>query len=254
MSIKYIFCISTGRSGTAYLSKLLSTLDNCSAYHEQKPVLHDKMMRDYLNGNDVLLKKGIVEKLENIRKNKHTIYADTSHIFVKSFGWEIPNHISQEEIGVIVLKRNKEKVVESTHRVHSGPFTYLGKKWILTPYKNAVVKPPINYYVFQFYRYLLKLYWLFTGETQSITKTYPKFFRNKSLTLINWYYDEIYALGNKFKKTFPKITYVDVNLEDLNTHEGFENIIHAFKLEAYYNKESVKDVIGKATNLKQNFK
>lgn len=253
MSIKYIFCISTGRSGTAYLCKLFSGLNACSAYHEQKPILHNHIMRDYLNGNELSMKPHILTKINKIRNCESDIYVDTSHIFIKSFGWEIPKHIPEQEIGVVVLKRNKEKVVESTQRVHSGPFTYLGKKWILTPYKNAVIKPPINYYVFQFYRYLIKLYWLFKGESQSITKTYPKFFRNKSLTLINWYYDEIYALGNKFKKTFPKITYVDVNLEDLNTHEGFENIIHAFKLEAYYNKESVKDVIGKATNLKTEF-
>ena len=113
MSIKYIFCISTGRSGTAYLSKLLGQLDNCSAYHEQKPVLHNEIMRDYLDGNEVTLKKEFTKKLEYIRQNRNAIYADTSHIFIKSFGWELPNHIPQNEIGVVILKRNKEKVVRA---------------------------------------------------------------------------------------------------------------------------------------------
>lgn len=253
MSIKYIFCISTGRSGTAYLSKLLSQLDNCSAYHEQKPVLHNEIMRDYLDGNEEKLKNELLKKIEYIRNNQNAIYADTSHVFIKSFGWEIPKHIPQNEIGVVILKRDKEKVVQSTQRVHSGPFTYLGKKWILIPYKNAIIKPPINYYIFHFYRYLLKLYWLYKDETNSIVKTYPKFFRNKSIQLINWYYDEIYALGAKFKKTFPKITYVDLNLEDLNTIEGFETIIQTFKLNEYYDKEAVKSVIGRVSNLKSEF-
>lgn len=253
MSIKYIFCISTGRSGTAYLSKLLGQLDNCSAYHEQKPVLHNEIMRGYLDGDKAALKKEFTKKLEYIRRNQNAVYADTSHIFIKSFGWELPNHIPQNEIGVIILKRDKEKVVQSTQRVHSGPFTYLGKKWILIPYKNAIIKPPVNYYIFHSYRYMLKLFWMFKDETNSIVKTYPHFFKNKSIQLIDWYYDEIYALGAKFKKTFPEISYVDVDLEELNSIEGFEKIIQTFKLNEYYNKEAVESVIGTVANLKSEF-
>lgn len=253
MSIKYIFCVSTGRSGTSYLSKLLSKLDNCSAYHEQKPIMHDKIMRDYLSGKEKLLENNFSEKLECIQNSSSLIYADTSHVFIKSFGWEIPKYIPEHEIGVIILKRNKEKVVQSLQRVHSGPFTFLGRKWILLPYKKALIKPPVNYYIFHIYRYLLKFYWMIKGESNSMVITYPNFFKSQSIRLINWYYDEVYALGDKFEKAFPKITFVNVNLEELNTIEGFEKIINEFKLNNYYNKESVESVIGKASNLKSEF-
>lgn len=253
MNVKYIFCISTGRSGTAYLSKLLSQLNDCNAYHEQKPLLHNKLMRDYLGGNKEPLMQELPKKLELIFKNSKPIYVDTSHIFIKSFGWEIPHHIPHHEIGVIILKRDKENVSSSTQRVHSGPFTYLGRKWILAPYKKAIVKPPINGLTYNMYRYVLKGYWILKGETKSEVKKYPRFFNNKSLELINWYYDEIYALGNKFQKTFPKINYLELNLDELNKIDGFEKIVKAFRLEAFYDKELVKSVIGKPTNLKSEY-
>lgn len=254
MNIKYIFCISTGRSGTAYLSNLLGQLEGCNAYHEQKPVLHNKAMRKYMGGDKSMLKEDIPAKIYKIKNCDNSLYVDTSHIFIKSFGWEIPHYISQNEIGIVILKRNKDKVVSSTQRVHSGPFTYLGRKWILAPYKKVLIKPPVNYYEYHFYRYLLKLYWLFKREKNSIVKTYPKFFENKSLKLIEWYYEEIYALGLKYQKKFPEINYVTINLEELNSIEGFEKIVKSFDLNEVYDKKKVEAVIGKATNLKKEFK
>lgn len=254
MSVKYIFCISTGRSGTAYLSKLLGQLKDCNAYHEQKPILHNKAMREYMNGDKSMIRETIQSKIYRIKNCNTSLYVDTSHVFIKSFGWEIPHHFSQDEIGVIILKRNKEEVVSSTQRIHSGPFTYLGRKWILSPYKKALINTPVNYYVYHFYRYLLKLYWLFKREKNTIAKSYPKFFEDKSFKLIEWYYDEVYALGEEYQNKFPKINYVTIDLEELNFVEGFEKIVQSFDLAKFYEKEDLEAVIGEATNLKKEFK
>ena len=254
MNIKYIFCISTGRCGTDYLKSLLSQLDNCNAFHEQKPLLHHKVMRTYRNGDTTLMQQLFPKKLARITKDPSKLYVDTSHIFIKSFGWELPSAIPEEEIGVIVLKRNKQDVINSTHRVHSGPFTYLGRKWILVPYKNALCKPPLHRYVYRIYRNALKLYWMLLGETESTVKTYPAFFEKLSKKLIDWYYDETYALGDRFKKTFPNVTYVDVALEEINSLEGVARMVKAFGLESRYDSEKMIPLLGKARNLKKEFK
>lgn len=252
MKIKYIFCISTGRCGTNYLAKLLSTLNNCKAYHEQKPLLHNFEMREYLKGNKTPLQSKIKNKIEIIQKDKNFIYVDTSHLFIKGFGWEIPKYINQNEIGIVILKRDKEKVVKSTQRVHSGPFTYLGRKWIITPNKNNFLKPPVNFYVYSFYRFLLKVFWKINGDSIAISKSYPKFFLKQSIKLINWYYDETYALAELYKQKFPKINFIDVTLEELNSIENFQKIVNNFNLQENFNNE-VANIIGMPVNLKNDY-
>lgn len=254
--IESIFCISTGRCGTDYLKSLLETLNNVNVFHEQKPLLHNKCMRSYLLGDKRLLNKFLPEKIKKIQEThlQNKLYIDTSHIFIKSFGWELPQYFEQDKIGVIILKREKQKVIQSTHRIHSGPYTYLGRKWIITPHNNYVIKPPISNIQYQTNRLIFKLINIIKGEYKSIPKTYPKWIEKSSLKLINWYYDETYALGELFKKTFPKITFVEVTLEELNTREGFENIINQFKLQDRYSFKKVEPIIGLKRNLKLKIK
>ncbi|CAM3438569.1 hypothetical protein [Aequorivita lipolytica] len=253
MSVKYIFCISTGRCGTDYLCGLFKQLDKCRAYHEHKPLLHNELMRANLDGNRKPLRDQLHFKVDKIFEDPTKLYVDTSHLFVKGFGWELPNHIPQNEIGVIVLKRTKNEVVKSTQRVQSGPFSFLGRKRIIVPYHNYLIPPPINRFWYNVYRYLLKFYWLLKGEWNSTIKTYPKFFEKKSEMLLKWYYDETYALGEKYKETFPKITYINVSLEELNTEEGFKKIVERFNLQEICDFEKIKPIIGKAKNLKKKF-
>lgn len=248
--IKYIFCISTGRCGTDYLASLFGSLRQTSAYHEQIPLLHNDIMRAYLKGNKKPLQHTFPEKMKTIHLDHGNLYVDTSHIFIKSFGWEIPNHIPHEEIGVVILKRDREKVAQSTQRVHSGPFSYLGRKWIIVPNGNNCISPPISYGVYTIYRMLLKCYW-FLIQAPIINKPYPKFFLKKSLSLLRWYYDETYALAKKYRSLYPKLTYIDVTLEELNTVEGFENLIYGFGLSSYYDSTEVEKKIGKPKNLKK---
>ena len=92
MSVKYIFCISTGRCGTDYLCGLFKQLDKCNAFHEQKPLFHNEQMRAYLNGDKEALREQLPLKLTKIFKEPSKLFVDTSHLFIKGFGWELPNH------------------------------------------------------------------------------------------------------------------------------------------------------------------
>lgn len=248
--IKYIFCITTGRSGTDYVSRLFGALEDTASFHEQKPRMHKRMMREYLTGNKKAVQQKMKKKYEIIERSRKNIYVDTTHVFIKSFGWELPKYIPQENIGVIILKRDIQKIMKSTHRTQSGPLNELGRDWIIGPHKNAVTKPPVNRYLYEFYRLILRVYWKITK--QKGPKHYPDFFRRQSLKLIEWYYQETYALGEKFQQKFPDITYVEADLESLNDYEGFEVLINKFRLQKLYKKERLKNIIGTPVNLKTN--
>lgn len=246
--IKYIFCISTGRCGTDYLSKLLATLEGCNSFHEQKPRLHKAEMREYLQGNLESIQKLMPDKISKINSHSGALYSDTSHVFIKSFGWEIPKYIPQEEIGIIILKRDIDKVAESTHRTQSGPFNDLGRDWIIYPNGNNILRPPLCVLEYKVSRIILKALWKINKG--SGYKKYPTYFRRQSLSLIKWYYNETYALAEKYQKDFPSINYIEVQLEELNTVEGFEKIVDTFNLQEYYSRERLEIVIGKPVNLK----
>lgn len=254
MSVKYIFCIRTGRCGTQYLSKLLGALDKSKSYHEQRPRLNGNLMQEYLRGDKSKLRVEIPKKVKIIKNDTSEIYIDTSHLFIKGFGWEIPKFILENEIGVIILKRDVEKVVMSLFRVNTGPFCYIGRKWIVVPNGNNLSKPPINYFWYTIYRAILKFYWLIKGENRTIYKTYPKYFIKKSLMLLKWYYNETYVLSLKFMLRFPKIKYVPIDLNELNTIKGFEKIIEGFGLESNYNPKRIIKLLGKSINEKKIFK
>lgn len=248
--IRYIFCISTGRCGTKYLQELFSTLDNCHAFHEQKPLLHHQIMRAYLNGKVQPLQSEMPMKVERIQETSSKLYVDTTHIYIKSFGWELPKYLPEQEIGVVVLKRKKEEVIKSTLRVGSGPFSFLGRKWILYPYRKAVIKPPISRQLFWCIRVYLKIKSTFIATFGLVEREHPKWLEKLSVKLVDWYYEETYALGEQYKVKYPKIKYVHISLDEINTKEGFEKIVDGFGLWSYYNPESLQNILGERKNLK----
>ena len=187
--IKYIFCISTGRCGTDYLSKLLATLEGCNSFHEQKPKMHKAEMQEYLKGNKEPMQNLMRNKIEKIFSSKSELYSDTTHLFIKGFGWEIPKFIPQEEIGIIILKRDIDKVAASTHRVQSGPFNELGRDWIIYPNGNHITRPPLSVLKYNLFRNILKALWRLNNNSGN--KKYPAYFRRQSIKLIKWYYREV---------------------------------------------------------------
>src|SRR5690606_37363011 len=108
--------------------------------------------------------------------------------------------------------------------------------------------PPVSDKVYKILRFILKIYWKLKRNTGY--KVYPPFFKKQSLKLIKWYYQETYALAEKYKNDFPYINYIEVQLEELNTLAGFEKIIKSFNLNSSYDRNKILDIIGKPVNLK----
>jgi hypothetical protein len=81
---RLIFTVTTGRSGTAYLSSLFGFAKNVYAVHEPSPEFADVLRAVQTNSNlarQFLLK----EKLPSILCNPMGIYIETSHLVCKGF-------------------------------------------------------------------------------------------------------------------------------------------------------------------------
>ena len=81
---RLIFTITTGRSGTAYLSTILGLARNVCSVHEPAPEFAN-LMRD-VQGNPDLARRFLVDKkLPAILQSPADIYIETSHLACKGF-------------------------------------------------------------------------------------------------------------------------------------------------------------------------
>lgn len=129
-----IFCVSPGRAGSKYLSDVLSVGDGVIGLHEPEP----KMTGDVLK--QVLLEGRRAETFEQRKKekigairevmegmDKSVVYAETSHMFVKTFEDVVLETLGNvAKITVVYLRRPLKDVVWSQMRLgwfgkgHSG--------------------------------------------------------------------------------------------------------------------------------------
>lgn len=132
--VRYIFTITTGRSGTAYLAYLLGLLKNVSSVHEPElDYVHS--LRHVQYDPDVAKWFLTAQKLPAMSKIpvKH-IYAETSHLFCKGYltAWLDLDGLPVPDI--ILLNRNFRQVALSMLRLGTIPGrTESGLTWYLGP-------------------------------------------------------------------------------------------------------------------------
>jgi hypothetical protein len=253
----YLFCISTGRSGSNYLTKIFKHVSGCQSFHEPKPIGNGKVMSRYLRGDVESMRRLTQKKVEVIKeaKQNYQLYVETNHCFIKGFGWFIPQYLPEDNIGVIILKREKHKIAESLLRTDCSPLVRFGRDWIITPnIKNPLVtlpkklvSPRATYQCSRLIKFLLRSNRFFVRKVFQRELQYPKWLTNYELECLKWYVEETYAKAEAFKKQYPKIKYYEVNIEDLNSLESVQQMLAYF---GYSGKESLIDVVGKPTNLK----
>lgn len=249
---EYVFCINPGRSGSAHLFKLFSYVNGCKATHEPTPILNGKVMRRFLKGHTKEMVDRMPEKVEQITavKGDSPLYVETNHCFIKGFGWLIPNYIPQEKIAVIILKRPIKEVVNSTYKINSTPLAG-GRNWIITPLKKDILVPlPIKLARLKqlVYRPIFKLFFnerlikfLTRGKEKRIG-----FIKRYELAIIEWYVQELEAMGEEFRKRFPHILFIDYQTKELSDLSYFMKVVNTInpslkidkKIESVYNKKS----------------
>lgn len=255
--VKAIFCISPGRSGSHYLSGLLAESKNCESHHEAKPNGFGKPLQLFHRGDTGLMSEvaGHVADAVNEAASRNLVYAETSHCFIKGFGWPLMEHLDQSQVGVVVLKRDKEAVVNSTIRALSVPLRNLGRSYILTPERVSPIIPPpsfcglpgavgyataraLHQTIMKFRRLGKKL-----GLPFGDVVLFPAYQRKA----VAWYWDETYALCGEFRKKYPDCKYFETTTEDLNCTQKVSKLFDFFGLEP---AQSLTEKVGVPTNLK----
>ena len=191
MPIRYIFSINTGRAGSGYLTKLLSKAQNTFSTREPLPVMMGEPMQKFNEGEESALRDLMPLKLSEIEKSRGRqgkTYCETNHLFIKGWGYLIPEHIPQEEIGVIILRRDLGKIIHSMLQSREIPgITHHANAWLLDPRAS---------------RNLSRL----PAEADLYERC-------------EWYIREIFLRTTEYQQRFPKITYWDCDLEQLKDYE-----------------------------------
>nr|VFJ78528.1 MAG: hypothetical protein BECKFW1821C_GA0114237_11882 [Candidatus Kentron sp. FW] len=221
MTIKYIFCINTGRSGSDYLTALLSKAKHTVSLHEGYPNMNGYPMQRFNNGDERALRELMPIKIKEIRKknkNGRKIYCETNHAFIKGWGYLIPEYIPQDRIGVIILRRNTEKVVYDFISDHKIPGT-------TTHTRNYMLSP---------------------DDTRNLSK--PS--RTSPDEICRWYIHETYFRGQQYRKMFPGITFFECDLEQLNDY-GF--VTRMFSTFGLVPTPELRNVVGVRVNTRHNY-
>ena len=210
----YIFSVSPGRSGSEYLSALLSTVSGTLAFHEAKPTMSGSILES-------AMKEGLVrtrsERLVKIAEIRHLLaesgastYVETNHMFAKTFFDIALEELPPAPLTVVILRRPWAKVMRSF--LSLGYFTDHNPIWIdwmRVPQRDGPAEDSIHPEnpMDAVAEYLLKL-------------------EQRSQDIQDWY---------------PDIRYVDCSLETLQSHEGVKALFDRLGLngEAHGDLESL---------------
>jgi len=137
---RLIFTVTTGRSGTDYLARLLDCVPGVTSMHEPKPHFV-WAMRDAQADPEVARRFLVEQKLPAIRDTPGPVYSETSHLVCKGFLEPLL------ELGylpdLVLLRRPHREVALSLYRLGTIPGrTPKGLKWYLSPDDPGVLELP----------------------------------------------------------------------------------------------------------------
>jgi len=250
---KYIFSINSGRCGSAYLAKLFAETGNTISFHEAEPVCNGKEMRNYLMSKPGAMKTLSSDKASIIRNGTPSgyTYVDTSHLFIKGFGWYLPDILGEENIGVVIIRRDPVETAASFLRIGCTPLSQKGRDWIITPeaqFEWLKRCPPFG---------LLKGKRAYLAAR--LCKYFQPFLKNTGIStlcdLIDeyermstiWYIESVYQLAEVFQNKFPHITYYETSLSQLNSIDHVNQMYSVMGCQAL---PSLADIIGQPQNTK----
>lgn len=200
----FVFCASTGRSGTTSLSRILgAAVPGCVARHEPVPILHDEVMQAHNDGDD-----GVAREAFRQRKAPRIYrlavgsrwYVETNHIFVKCFA-----DAAIEEFGdrlqVVHLTRDHREVAASFLGRGSIPGRDRGDRWLLRP------DAPRNEIAL-------------AAEMAEGARFDHPFFR------CLWYCYEIDARVADIRRRHPEVRIHHLEVEDLNDPAAMRRLVH----------------------------
>ena len=182
---RLIFTITTGRSGTGYLAKMLGLLGvNIASHHEPEPKF-SHVMRFVQTNPKIAYDFWVNKKLPFIAAQEKPVYIETSHLFCKGFVEPLLNLGIIPDI--IILSRSCREVAKSLYELNAIPGrTQEGLKFLLSPDDPGVVPLPgwENYTNYQL------CYW-YCLEIKRRMEIYKKIFLEKGARVVKTTLSEI---------------------------------------------------------------
>ncbi len=193
-----------------------------------------------------------VRKIEEIIRNGDT-YVETNHCFIKGFGWFIPEYLPEDEIGVIILTRAKQSIAKSLLRIGCSPIGPWGREWVITPGINDPLVPPPGRFLSARSTYIIYRILMLGFRGRRFYRALnlrppcgPHWMSRYELDCLEWYVQETLALAKVYQERFRDIRCMQVSLGELNTFQGFKNVLNYF---GCTERSTIHEVIGEPTNL-----
>jgi hypothetical protein len=137
---RLIFTVTTGRSGTDYLARMLGCVPGVASRHEARPNFV-WAMRDVQNDPELGRRFWVEQKLPAIEAASGSVYSETSHVVCKGFLEPLLELGHRPDL--ILLWRPHREVAMSMYRLGTIPGrTPKGLKWYLQPDDPGVLALP----------------------------------------------------------------------------------------------------------------
>ena len=220
---RMIFSTNSGRSGSEFLSRLLDAAPTISAGHERAPTMTGPWLREvgYLGFEATLEARR--QKVGAIRQEfEHLpafrVYADTSHMFVKTFADVVFDAFEHHTISVIDLRRDPIAIAGSFFALdYFGPSEGPWRDWMLPP---TTPFAPFR---------------LRADEVQS------------QFDLIFGYLVGIATRTRELRSLTPQANWIDVDLSDLSTMDGAQRLFEQLRVKP---PGDLTSVLGEKVNVK----
>jgi hypothetical protein len=179
-SPRLIFCINSGRSGSEYLMRVLATARNVSAFHEPQPKMCGEYLKAAMEQSLPATTAQRMVKVDGLRKILGTlpsghIYAETNHMFIKTFHDVVMGAFSTESIDVIILRRDLVKVLKSF--INLGYYSDRNEAWPdwmhRVPSGVSLIRPPDSFEEMDMYDRSISYLIDIEAQAQSFPQKYP---------------------------------------------------------------------------------
>lgn len=242
---RLIMSINPGRSGSKYLSILLNTARNITAFHEPVPGMSGRYIKLFPAENPswksrllyyaIYMKKMTkVRAINRVLKNlppQHS-YAETNHMFILSFYDVIMKHF--HKVDVIHLRRYMPKVLKSYIETNNfAPGFHNVEGSIKREEKGEFHQTK---------------YWCVSPNSQSAAvKALALDTELDQFDLCIGYLIDIEARAQRFKRQFPHVKLIEAQIESLNNIDGVSLLFKELRAELSHETEKM---VGQVQNRK----
>lgn len=214
--LRLIFTVTTGRSGSNYLARLLAGVDGVTGHHEPQSQF-SALMRLVQTDPDIATRFWTEIKLPEIALTRTPVYAETSHVFCKGFFHPLLDLGFVPDL--VVLTRNHRKVARSIFLLGEIPGD---SNWYLSPGDPGV-------------------------------KSWPDWRNMNDYERAYWYCLEIERRAEAYSSTVKSLggRVSAINLEELNTPGGRDRMLSELDLPPIARWRLLKmEVTGRVVNRK----